>query len=75
MINLGTLMAARVFKHGFLGVIITQLSHPKQQHSSCNAMCLKGWCLGNSSSTTYEIKDLLRKHGGKTAEELKAEGN
>jgi len=41
----------------------------------CNTMCFKGWCLGNSSSTTYETEDLLRKHGGKTKKELKAAGN
>ena len=35
-------------------------------------MCFMGWCLGNSSSTTYETKDLLRKHGGKTLAELKS---
>jgi hypothetical protein len=37
-------------------------------------MCFMGWCLGNSSSTTYETADVLLKHGGKTGEELKAEG-
>ena len=55
----------------FMSDFIDSMSHQDPQNFISSEKALEDW---DAFKEETEIADLLRKHGGKTAEELKAEG-
>ena len=55
-------------------VLCIKIFHRFFEHSMFTMVCRRNRLVGEPSPSRKAIADLLRKHGGKTGEELKAEG-